>query len=70
MDPLIIQYDSDYTLILELETIDNVDDLKYKLRMTRKHNQRPMIYGNTSTQEYFLSKEQLDSIVNYIVVNK
>lgn len=70
MDPLIIQYDSVYTLILQLETIDHTDDLKYKLSITRRHNERPMIYGNTFTQEYFLSEDQLDSIINYIAVNK
>lgn len=70
MDPLIISYDSVYDLIIELETIPQVDSLKYKLKITRSHHERPFIYGNSSSAEYYLSKEQLDSILNYIMENK
>lgn len=70
MDPLIISYDSDYDLIVEFETIPQIDSLKYKLKITRSHRERPLIYGNSSSGEYYLSKEQLDSILSYIMENK
>ena len=66
MDPLILEYDSaDYDLIVELETVSKIDNLKYKLKIIRSHKEYPL-----TSEEYYLSEKQLDSILNYIMENK
>lgn len=64
MEDLILNYNEDYSLSVRLEKVQNQDS--YHLVMVKHHTERPNLYGNTSSTEYFLNESQLRQIGAYI----
>lgn len=64
MEDLKLNYSEDYSLSIRLDKVQNQDT--YRLVMTKVHTERPNLYGNLSSTEYFLNESQLRQIGAYI----
>ena len=70
METLKLDYDSEYELKVTLSSVKTSGDMKKLLEMEKVHKARPLMYGNISYEKYFLSEDQLNMLINYLMEKK